>query len=281
MLISKGVKSGKINRFEMMKLAEKLADLYHQSLLVDDLSEIEYDGENFVISTTTKATKKDIMLSLSKLVSSLLKLTNKRLTSIFVNHYLACLNDKNSIDFLPKNRKKQLFIVCGGLSGSGKSRVAREIAPNFGDNFGALIIRDDIVRKQIEKVSFDTELDETYYTPEKEQTVYRRMRCEAKRCYKAGYSVIVEGLFYNSEERIKIENLAKQLGAPFYAFWLEAPLGVRALRIEKRKNNPSDMKKKEDLIKQYQMDVSEVRWTYILTQQNKDKTVSDVLKKIK
>ena len=111
MLISKGVKSGKINRFEMMKLAEKLADLYHQSLLVDDLSEIEYDGENFVISTTTKATKKDIMLSLSKLVSSLLKLTNKRLTSIFVNHYLACLNDKNSIDFLPKNRKKQLFIV--------------------------------------------------------------------------------------------------------------------------------------------------------------------------
>ena len=167
-------------------------------------------------------------------------------------------------------------MACGGLSGSGKSRVAREIAPELTYPLSAIVIRDDIVRKQMAKVDFDDTLGPEWYTPQKERLVYKEMRRQAKQAVLAGYPVILDALFYNPEERKKAEGLAKRLKVLFEGFWMEAPLAMRARRVQDRVNNPSDIKKEEDLVAQLSEDVGEITWRNIYTSGTREETLSKV-----
>ena len=173
------------------------------------------------------------------------------------------------------------MVCCGGLSGSGKSRVAREIAWQFPCPFGAVIIRDDIVRKQLVGVRFDVELDEQYYTSEMEKKVYKEMRRQAKQALIAGYSVIMDALFYSPKERYLAEDLARRMNFKSVGFWMEAPLRIRAKRVQERLNNPSDIKTKEALQKQSEQDLGEISWHYIRTDGEKDETIRKVMKIVK
>ena len=98
-----------------------------------------------------------------------------------------------------------VLIACGGLSGSGKSRVAREIGGLFNPAPGAVILRDDIVKKQINGCPIDQHFDKACDTPVVEKVVYDVLRQEAKNALLSGSTVIVDALFYNEKERKKIE----------------------------------------------------------------------------
>ncbi len=280
MNIADAYKEGKIGRFEIMHFAEVLSDLNKQNRY-SSLKEVEFRDGHFLFPQTDFIKKKEVLLYFSLFMSAILTITDKRIGSIFFNHYLACQNNTDFFKFLPKARKKPFLVCCGGLSGSGKSRVAREIAWQFPCPFGAVIIRDDIVRKQLAGVRFDVELTDQYYTSQMENRVYKEMRRQAKQALKAGYSVIMDALFYSPRERSLAENLAKRMNLRSVGFWMEAPLRIRAKRVQERLNNPSDVKTKEALKKQEEQELGEISWHYIRTDGEKDETIRKVMKIVK
>ena len=269
-------RNGKIDRFEMMELAQIISDLNSKGMNIASFDDLMLVNGNFEVSKTIPVKKKDVFCHFSKLMTDILSLTNKRLASIFLNHYLACQNNTEFYKYLPRSRKKPFVMACGGLSGSGKSRVAREIAPELTYPLSAIVIRSDIVRKQMAGVNFTDTLGEDYYTPEKSRLVYKEMRRQAKQAILAGYPVILDALFYNPDERKKAEDLAKRLGVAFEGFWMEAPLATRSRRVQERLNNPSDVKKESDLIAQLSEDVGEVTWRYIYTSGTREETLNKV-----
>ena len=280
MNLADAYKDGKIDRFEMMRFAEVLSDLNNRRRY-SSLKEIEIKDGDFVFHKISYIKKKEVLFYFSLFLTALYAITDQRMTSIFFNHYLACQNNTDFFKFLPKTRKKPFLVFCGGLSGSGKSRVAREIAWQFPCPFSAIVIRDDIVRKQLTGVAFDVELDETYYTNEMEKKVYKEMRRQAKQALNAGYPVIMDALFYDPKERHLAEDLAKRMGLRSVGFWMEAPLKIRAKRVQERLNNPSDIKTKEALQKQEKQDLGDISWHYIRTDGEKDETIRKVMKVVK
>ena len=268
---------GKVDRFEMMELAQIISNLNSKGENIFSFDYIKLTPEgHFEVSKSVSVKKKDIFCHFSKLMTEISSVTNKRLASIFLNHYLACQNNTEFYKYLPRSRRRPFIMACGGLSGSGKSRVAREIAPELTYPLSAIVIRDDIVRKQLAGTDFNDTLGEDYYTPEKERLVYREMRRQAKQAILAGYPVILDALFYDPNQRKKAEDLAKRLKVSFEGFWMEAPLAMRSRRVQERLNNPSDVKKESELIAQLSEDVGDVTWRCIYTSGTREETLAKV-----
>jgi uncharacterized protein len=133
-----------------------------------------------------------------------------------------------------------VMIAVGGLSGSGKSTFARELAPVVGRAPGALVIRSDTTRKRLAGVSLTERLDAQAYTPEAARDVYTAMNSLAETALKAGHSAVLDAVFAQPDERDAARDLATKLGVPFHGFWLDLPLSVRQSRIGGRKHDASD-----------------------------------------
>ena len=175
------------------------------------------------------------------------------------------------------SNKHPILIACGGLSGSGKSRVAREIAGFLDPAPGAVVLRDDIVKKQIMGLSPAQTLDKKYETPAFEEVVYDVLRQQAKMALTEGACVIADALFYNPAERLAVEKLADDMAVPFVGLWMDAPLAVRAERVQTRLRNPSDVREEADLKAQLMLDTGIVTWHPIMTDESRHKTIQKAL----
>src|SRR5262249_19587774 len=71
------------------------------------------------------------------------------------------------------------LIAIGGLSGTGKSAVARELAPFTGAAPGAVVLRSDTTRKRMFGRSELERLPPDAYRPEVTASVYTRLADEA------------------------------------------------------------------------------------------------------
>ena len=280
--LGEAYKAGKIDRFEIMLLAQRISDLNFKNKHVSTLKNITYLKGDFLFDDIIHIKKKEVLFYFSLLVTGIQTITNKRLASIFMNHYLACQGNTSFFKFFPRSRVKPFITACGGLSGSGKSRIAREISPFIGSPFGAVVIRDDIVRKQLAKVSFDTVLGPEYYTTEYEKKVYKEMRRLAKHVLKNGHPVILDALFYNKNERLLIQKLAHKNNIPFVGLWMEAPLSVRSKRVQKRQKNPSVVKTMKAVKEQFKnINPSQITWHYVLTDNERETTLKNVINILK
>lgn len=163
------------------------------------------------------------------------------------------------------NPPPPVLVACGGLSGSGKSRIGREIAPFIGSPPGAVILRDDILRKNMMQVPPHELLGEEAYTPENEEKVFDLLCQECRRVLSTGQSVVADALFHDERQRQEIEKLAVEMGVKFQGFWVDAPLEIRAERVQSRKRNPSDVKSVEVLEKQLDVDVGTISWDQVDT----------------
>jgi predicted kinase len=132
------------------------------------------------------------------------------------------------------------LVAIGGVSGTGKTTLANALAPLFGACPGAVVIRSDVIRKQLMGVEETTRLAETAYTPEMTRTVYARLAVIAASVLAAGYSVVADAVFGQPEERAQIRAAAAQAGVPFDGLWLEGPGGLLADRIARRRDDASD-----------------------------------------
>jgi len=133
-----------------------------------------------------------------------------------------------------------LLLAIGGRSGTGKSSVARAVAPHLGALPGAMLLRSDVLRKRLFGVEPTAQLPETAYTEAVSEQVFERLAERAERLLCAGRTVIADGVFGGPEKRARIEQAAAAAGVPFVGVWLEAPEGVLEERVAGRRGDASD-----------------------------------------
>lgn len=132
------------------------------------------------------------------------------------------------------------LVAIGGLSGSGKTTVAREIAPLIGAFPGAVHLRSDLERKAYFKVSPFERLPAEAYQPEVSDTIYRIMRSKAKLALAAGQAVILDAVHATAHERRLAEEIAKDSGCRFVGIWLDVDTALRVARVGGRVQDASD-----------------------------------------
>jgi len=132
------------------------------------------------------------------------------------------------------------LVAIGGLSGTGKSSLARALAPELGPAPGARIIRSDVLRKRSFGVSPETPLPASAYERAVTEQVYRALYEEAAQTLDSGYAALADAVFLRPEERQAIAEVAVHKGIRFDGLWLEAPPDQLARRIESRTNDASD-----------------------------------------
>jgi len=132
------------------------------------------------------------------------------------------------------------LIAVGGLSGTGKSSLARRLAPAVGAAPGARIIRTDVIRKQLAQADLHDRLPPECYGPEMSKPTYLTLYRDARRALSSGHSVVCDAVFANPEERHQVEALASEMNVPFTGFWLEAPESLLVQRVNERTGDVSD-----------------------------------------
>jgi hypothetical protein len=161
------------------------------------------------------------------------------------------------------------LIAVGGLSGSGKSRLARALAPCVGGPPGARVVRTDMVRKRLAGVAPTTRLAPGGYSREMTERTYRAVFDECHRVLAAGRSAIADAVFLDPWERNGIERVAAALGVPFSGLWLEASPAVLMERVTRRKLNASDATPPVVRM-QLAIDPGDVTWCRLDTDSDKD-----------
>jgi aminoglycoside phosphotransferase family enzyme/predicted kinase len=132
------------------------------------------------------------------------------------------------------------LIAVGGLSGSGKSLLARSIAPNFGFAAGALVVRSDVIRKQTFDADLFDRLPEAAYTKASSRAVYARMTELCAAALAGDQWVVADAVFGDPAECAAIRDVATGLGRPFTGIWLDVPAPVQRVRLENRRHDVSD-----------------------------------------
>jgi len=130
------------------------------------------------------------------------------------------------------------MVAIGGLSGTGKSVLAREIAPLLGPPPGALIVRSDVIRKALFGVPQTTRLLSSAYEPAITRTVYEALIKRAHHTAGQGCSVVLDAAFLRPEERAAFA--ATGPAVRHLGLFLEADRATRLARIDARKNDASD-----------------------------------------
>lgn len=132
------------------------------------------------------------------------------------------------------------LIAVGGLSGTGKSTLARALGHRIGRPPGARILRSDILRKRIAGVPPETRLPEQSYSPAANAEVYRLLRSLASDDLSQGCAVIADAVYADPTERSGIVEVADRAELPFDGLWLVVSDEVRARRIAARPLDASD-----------------------------------------
>jgi predicted kinase len=156
------------------------------------------------------------------------------------------------------------LLALGGLSGTGKTTLALALAPGRGPVPGALLLRSDVLRKQLAGVAFEQQLYRGAYTEASSAEVYDRLGGLAARALDAGLCAIADAVFLKPAEREAIEAVARTAGRSFAGLWLEAPRDTLEDRVETRSGDASDA---DAAVVELQaaLDPGDVAWTRIDT----------------
>jgi hypothetical protein len=132
-----------------------------------------------------------------------------------------------------------LVLTCG-LSGSGKTSLARAVAAPL----DALHVRSDIERKRLAGLG---PLDDSHsppdggiYSPDFTERTYARLQDCATNALLGGESVIVDAAFLKRDERRGMLSLAHRMAVPAAILHCVAPLAVLRERLEIRSRSGSD-----------------------------------------
>ena len=119
------------------------------------------------------------------------------------------------------------LIAVGGLSGTGKSLLARALAPEIAPAPGAVVLRSDVERKPLFGSDEHAKLPPDAYTPAVTVRVYAGIVDKARRAVAAGHSAIVDAVFAAPQERVASSSRRAVLGVPFRGLFLTADLATR------------------------------------------------------
>jgi predicted kinase len=151
------------------------------------------------------------------------------------------------------------LVVIGGLSGTGKSTLARLIGSRIGRLPGARVLRSDVFRKRLAGLSPEMRLPARHYTRRNDDETYEALFESVDDHLACGNSVILDAVFMSRSERDVAEALAERHRAAFTGIWLDAPERDRIARVNARENDASDATEKV-VRAQSRQSVGEIHW---------------------
>jgi aminoglycoside phosphotransferase family enzyme/predicted kinase len=154
------------------------------------------------------------------------------------------------------------LIAVGGRSGTGKSVLARNLAAMLDPPPGAVVLRSDVIRKELFGIDPLTALPEAAYAHEVTTRVYRTMAERGAAVLAQGFSVVLDAAFLRVAERDPLPALAGANGATFHGIFLDAALNVRIQRIASRGNDASDATRDVALL-QENLDIGRLDWPVV------------------
>jgi aminoglycoside phosphotransferase family enzyme/predicted kinase len=154
------------------------------------------------------------------------------------------------------------LVAIGGLSGTGKSVLARGLAPDVTPQPGAVVLRTDVLRKRLFQVNETDRLPESAYRPEITEQIYEILVQRAVRILSQGHSVIVDAVFAQEAERNAIRDAARKLNIRFVGLFLVTDLATRLSRVGRREGDASDATSQIAGL-QEKYNIGEVDWVVI------------------
>jgi uncharacterized protein len=135
---------------------------------------------------------------------------------------------------------KPAIVGTGGLSGTGKSVLARALAPLLPPLPGALVFRSDVERKALFGMAETDRLPPEAYRTDVTDRIYALLNEKAGRVARAGHSAIADAVFATPQERAALETAAAAADADFHGLFLVADLPTRLARVGGRGPDASD-----------------------------------------
>jgi uncharacterized protein len=132
--------------------------------------------------------------------------------------------------------KSGILILMSGLSGSGKSTVARTIASHK----GAIQIRSDALRKHLAGIPLDQSASDRLYTAAMTQKTYDRLLELGLILVKEGYTVILDAKYDRLSLRQAVITQTKEQNILLKIIYCTAPESVLRDRLNQRQNDISD-----------------------------------------
>jgi aminoglycoside phosphotransferase family enzyme/predicted kinase len=131
-------------------------------------------------------------------------------------------------------------LAIGGPSGTGKTTVARALAPAIGPCPGAVIVRSDVTRKRLAGVNETEKLPPSGYTSEMNDRVFATLAETAAKVLAARHGVVLDAVYGEERHRAALDEVARKAGVRFDGVWLTAPAAVLEQRIGSRRGDASD-----------------------------------------
>ena len=153
-------------------------------------------------------------------------------------------------------------IAVGGRSGTGKTVLARAIGATLDPPPGAVVLRTDVIRKELFGVDPLTALPEAAYADDVTAQVYRTMLVRGETALKQGISVVFDAAFLRQDERELVPIVARESGAQFCGLFLDAASGVRLQRIAARGPDASDAGR-DVALRQDTFDIGALDWAVV------------------
>lgn len=131
-------------------------------------------------------------------------------------------------------------VAIGGLQGTGKSTLARALAPSLGPPPGALIVRSDEIRKRLFGRAPEEPLPPDAYAEDVNARVNQCLVAQVRVAAENGHAVIADSTFLSPAMRQNFDACVSKPGTATVRIWLTAPLEVLERRILQRKGDASD-----------------------------------------
>ncbi len=256
----------------------------------------------------------DVLYDIAFTVMDLLERDLRSLSNAFLNRYLSATRDYSGLALLPlfismRAAVRALVAACrpvldplepsaterlsfandslseaatprliaiGGLSGSGKSTIARQVAPQIGSGTGAVVLRSDVVRKRLFNIVPEERLPDGAYRKELSSRVYLQLARDTGHAVAAGSTAILDATFLSIDERSRVEEVAERAGVRFTGIWLDCDPEELRRRVSARGRDASDANLAV-LNRQLERHPGAESWVFVFAGGSVGETVTDVL----
>ncbi|MFN7755294.1 MAG: AAA family ATPase [Holosporales bacterium] len=159
------------------------------------------------------------------------------------------------------------LVAIGGLSGSGKSTLAKHLAGKIAPLPGAVVLRTDILRKQLAGKLETDRLEAEYYNHAFTHKVYTALRERAEAILLSGRSVILDCVAADAAERAAFAITARTAHAQFIGLWCEVDDATARQRLQERTAHGRDASDADVSVRamQEKFDCGDIAWARVNT----------------